>query len=435
MPRLNSVIKIFGIMVVLVLAAYLTGLIPFTDSRFKASGSSAYLPEADDSFEFYLEENQRRIRSALNEHYFADSQSPFGESYSLEQVVQMRSPFEIMPQRESCNDASEGEATSTGGKGFLLIHGLSDSPYLLSPVSQSLSALYPCSPIRAVLIPGHATVPGDLINSDYRQWEQVVEYGISTFETEVEELFVVGYSNGSSLILNYLDQRRDDDFVSGLIFLSPGLKAKNALISLSPYMRYLMRWVNTEDDLDAVKYESFPMGAAAEFSKLGQLLLDPGFEPLDIPVLMVLSGDDTTIDGDTTVAFFCDKMSSNRRQLHWYRSVNTGTTPGVSCDGLNIQDVEIADPRFIGHSHVSITMPVSDPHYGQYGNYSSCLAYDDSPQRFDECRNNDSTTVYGENNIRDEDGFYQGKLVRRTTFNPLYDQMIESINCFVDGSC
>lgn len=430
MPRKRFLTAIISLALVLLLTLYMAGIFPPVDSRLRPSGYADYTPTPGDSFTYYIDQNKQRIRTALSEHFFNKQAAPFGPAYSLEDVVQMRAPFQIPQSGQPCNDPQAGS-----GKGFLLVHGLSDSPYLLSAVALSLAEFYPCALIRGLLIPGHGTVPGDLMQVGRDDWDRATAFGIEGFPEAVKELYMVGYSNGSSLLLSYLDQHRGDDFLKALILLSPGLKASDELIYLAPYVHRLVKWVNIDADRDAAKYESFAMNAAAEFHKLTTEVTHPGFHPIDIPVFMVMSSDDTTVNNNTAVEFFCNKVSNSHRRLLWYRSAITEIYPSIDCDGMEIVDVAVSNKRFINHSHVSITMPMSDPHYGIDGKYSSCLAYSEDSVRFAECNSNNAGTVYGENSIRDENDLYQGKLVRRTTFNPLYDEMMNEVQCFIDQSC
>jgi esterase/lipase len=430
MPSKKKLFGTVGIAIVFLLLLYIFDFFPSAYSRLRPPDTAGYIPQSGDSFDFYLAQNRQRIRAALSEHFFSKQDQPFGAAYSLDDVVQMRSPFQIPESGQTCDDPQEG-----GGKGFLLIHGLSDSPYLLSAVAQTLSGYYPCALIRALLIPGHGTVPGDLRAVTLDDWERATTFGIEGFPSDVNELYMVGYSNGSSLFLNYLDQNNDNELFKGLILLSPGLRADDSRIYLAPYFHRLVKWVNVDTDTDAAKYESFATNAAAEFHKLTTKITDPNFEPVSIPVFMAMSSDDTTVDNFAAVEFFCNKVNNTHRQLLWYRSTNTEISPGTDCDGLNVIDVAVDNARFVNHSHVAITLPSNDPHYGIDGNYPSCLAYSDDLDQFAQCINNDADTVYGENTIRDDDGLYQGKLVRRTTFNPLYDEMMNEVRCFIDQSC
>jgi len=430
MLKKRVVISTIGLSLALLLVLYIIGIFPPADSRLKPSGFTDYIPVHGDSFDYYIEQNKQRIRAALSEHFFSKQETPFGSDYTLEEVVQMRAPFQIPESGQTCNDPRAGS-----GKGFILVHGLSDSPYLLSAVARSLSDFYPCALIRTLLTPGHGTVPGDLMRVKRDDWEKATAFGIEGFPASVNELYMVGYSNGSSLLLSYMDQHRTDESLKGLILLSPGLKADDWRIYLAPYLHRVVKWINTESDEDAAKYESFATNAAAEFHKLTREVTHPDFPPVDVPVFMAMSSDDMTVKNITAVDFFCNKVNNNHRRLLWYRSENTAISPSISCEGLDVVDVSIDNPRFISHSHVSITMPISDPHYGIDGNYSSCLVYSDEPIRFAECKSNNIETVYGELSILDDDDLYQGKLVRRTTFNPLYDEMMIGVRCFIDRKC
>jgi esterase/lipase len=305
---------------------------------------------------------------------------------------------------------------------------------LLKRVAESIASEYPCALIRGLLSPGHSTVPGDLLNVRREDWYQTFAFGVSGFFNLVESLYVVGYSNGSVLALNYLDRNRDSAAISGLILLSPGLKTRDTRAFLSPWLKYGWKWINQSPDQDAVKYESFPMSAAAEFYHLTEDVTRAGFGSLSLPVLMVVSGDDTTIDNQYSVDFFCNKLDADSRKMIWYQSgLGSGNPEGI-CSGIELIPPAQTD-RFISYSHVAITMPPTDPHYGMDGNYSACLTYTSEPDIFLRCREDNAATVYAENSYLDEARSFAGKLVRRTTFNPAYNEMISELSCFVNSDC
>lgn len=413
-----------------VLAALAIWLIrPSATPRYNSSDSPAYIPQSGDSFDFYLEENDRRIRNALQSYFFDTHPNPFG-SYTLEQVVAMRQPFEIPGDASLCMKAGLEKS-----KGILMLHGLSDSPFLLRELAQSLAQQYPCALIRGMLTPGHGTVPGDLLRSTRMDWQRAADYGIESFATVVDELYIVGYSNGGLLALNYLDRHREGELIAGLVLLSPALLTADPRAYLSPYLRYVIKWISKNADVDAAKYESFPMQAAAEFYLQTRAINSSAFQPLDTPMMMVVSSDDTTVSAQAAAAFFCDKNSSDRSQLLWYQSEFSKNDPGVSCPGLQMVSGADLPERFVSHSHVSVPISMTNTHYGWNASYSNCLNYSDAPERMLACQTNHDMTVYGENSILDESGNYQGKLVRRSTFNPLYGQMLEAIECFMDGNC
>ncbi len=403
---------------------------PDQDSRFNPSTSPAYLPSGQENFSHYVEENRRRIRQALENYYFSGQDNPFGSQYSIDEVVSMRAPFEILPDQSRCNDA-----VSSPLQGFLLVHGLTDSPYLLSELAASLADRFPCARIRSLLMPGHGTVPGDLLKVSLADWQQAIRYGVESFEGMVDELFLVGYSNGAALAIDQLHLHPRQSLIKGLILLSPGLEAAQRSIALAPYLQYFLRWVSKGPDRDAAKYDSMPTSAAAVFYRLTEKIKQPGLPRLEIPVFMAISGDDTTVNNAYAADYFCQQAAPPSSRLIWYRSVATGVTPDANCPGLQVIDVADVPERYISHSHVAIAMPADNEHYGMDGHYSVCTAYGEYPQLHDQCKNDKFNTVYGENTLRDETLLYRGKVVRRATFNPLYEELVAAITCFVDAHC
>jgi hypothetical protein len=101
---------------------------------------------------------------------------------------------------------------------------------------------------------------------------------------------------------------------------------------------------------------------------------------------------------------------------------------------MQVVPAEAPGQRVYSLSHTSISVPPEDPHYGFDGAYSICLHYGDGTPDFNTCVNDDAQTVYGERNLGSE-GRYEGKLIRRGSFNPHYAPMFEAIACFIDGDC
>ena len=87
-----------------------------TEYRFAPSQTPAFLPSTNDfSFEQYIKQNRHHIKQALEPRFTKNSQV-FGAGYTLDDLVDMRSPFQIKPQTNKCNKKDK--------IGFLLLHGL-----------------------------------------------------------------------------------------------------------------------------------------------------------------------------------------------------------------------------------------------------------------------------------------------------------------------
>lgn len=409
-------------------------------SRFQPSENPAYIPQAGDSFEFYLQENRKRIRSALSTYYYSQESEPFGKGLALETVLEMRSPFQYLPE-ETC--AYDNEDTEKSSRGFLLVHGLTDSPYLLRSIAEALHAEFPCALIQALLSPGHSTVPGDLLNVELEQWQATFYWGLASLNSQTDEVTVFGYSNGAALALNFLNANNANslDAIDKLVLISPGIKPADSRAFLTPYFKYIQPWLYKHEDRDAVKYESFASHAAAEFYKLTQLITAADMPTLETPSLMLVSGDDTTVDARASLNLFCNQLSSPNNKLIWFQSSSQESQLSQSCEGVEVwehasnKSKDSKRERVLSLSHIALSIPASDPYYGIDGHYPVCLAHKDSPAQFSRCLDNGQDSLYAEANFLDQNGEYEGAIIRRTSFNPRFDDMMRQINCFIGNSC
>lgn len=401
------------------------------------SGFVVGSPDSETSFADYLIDTRERLQSALT-IYYQDNETPFGADYPLQAVLEMRAPFELPPAPE----CSAVEPRSKAAQGYLLIHGLSDSPYLLSAVGRRLHEQDPCALVRAVLLPGHGTVPGDAREVNRQHWRETVHIGIEQFRPAVDQLTLIGYSAGATLALEYVDQHPDDTLIDGLVLLSPALALPGVLVRLSPYLRWFRQWVGIESEQDAAKYESFPIHAGAEFFLMIREFNWRQMEPLRVPVFMAASSQDDTVDARASVELFCSKAPVGARELFWLTTETgdgaagdsgTGLAPALSCDGVRSVDGGSEEHRSVSVSHVGITLPPDDPHYGVDGLYRQCLHYPVGELR-DTCLDQNEQTVYGERSLL-IDGRFDGFLMRRSTFNPAFEEMVAAMHCLLEPDC
>ena len=119
------------------------------------------------------------------------------------------------------------EIVPTGGiaGGAVLVHGLTDSPYSMKAVGDTLKAsgYYGV----ALRMPGHGTVPAGLTTAVWEDWLAAVRVGVQHVRERIgpdKPLVLVGYSNGGALVLKYaLDQVERGDGVrpTRLALISP----------------------------------------------------------------------------------------------------------------------------------------------------------------------------------------------------------------------
>ena len=410
-----------------------------TPSFLKKTGRPIGVPDPDLPFSQYVQESRKNIEQILTDLRFANGTDPYLGHYSASQAAQMRSPFERLPQK---NSTGPGQ-----GKGFLLIHGLTDSPYLMHSIADSLQQAYPNGTIRAVLLPGHGTVAGDSLNMRHRDWMAVTDYGVRSFEKMdgISELYLVGFSTGTALAVRHLQDNPKNPKIKGLILISTAVKAKSGAAFLSPYLRLVKDWLDTFEERDAARYESFSVNAGAEFYLLTKNIMKSK-TPIDVPVLMAVSADDDTIDADAARKFFCENVSARRRGLIWYASRHAERNIDPPCGdikeiALGPVDREFQGTafRFANYAHTALSMNPADEHYGVNGKYHQCKAYDTPPDMadFEKCEQGSGKTIFGERDIASEAA--KKKLDydywRRGTFNPDYARLERAIICLVDEAC
>ena len=396
-----------------------------TEYRFSPSQNRAFLPDTHNiTFEQYIATNRHNIKTALTPRFTKNSQV-FGVGYTLDDLVDMRSPFQIKPQNNKCNKKDK--------IGFLLLHGLTDTPYSFTDIAPYLSKQYRCATIRATLMTGHGTIPGDSLEVDYTEWVKMVTYGLSSFADEVTGIYLIGFSTGSTLALHHIVKNQPlAHKIHALIMLAPALKAKSKLAFLAPFMNMMFPYMATYNDTNAAAYESFSYNLAAQFYLLTQqLILNKNIET---PVFMALAADDETIDTATANTYFCNNIKNSKKRMLWYHGKNNNLTKCTGITEVHHVPNKLPDKnRFINHSHTSIPWHASNTHYGIDGKYSHCLHYFNDTQQYSGCKTDNHATLYGSRNLSTQD-IPENQLLRRSTFNPNFDKMMQSIVLFIEDT-
>ena len=378
--------------------------------RLQPSGLNTTFAVAEDTpFAAYLQKTREMmIKARVDIH-----------DDNREEVLKANMPFELRPDQESFPKGKDGKYR----RGILLIHGLSDSPYLLQPLASHLQkqGFF----VRTILLPGHGTVPGDLLNIHYQEWIRAVQYGVRGMKGEVTDLFLGGFSTGAAL--SVLESMKDKE-IKGLILISPALAVKDRRIALAGMLSRVKDWVgDIQDDVDYVKYETFAVNAAYQIYLLTReidILLEQG-NRIEAPVFAALSREDITIDPKRAL-FVLDKFASSPRNVLVVYGKNQQRAGELFNGKIYNENSFLADKKVLDFSHVALPIPCDDRHYGDQGGYKSCLHYRDDREKRRTCLMDDSIwrgEISGDN--------LQAFTVRRLTCNPRYDGMIEKLDQFL----
>lgn len=371
--------------------------------RHQSSGLNSRFIGGGLSFAVYVQRTQAMLRQA---HEGRNDQ---------DEIVAGNSPFELLPEGNSHKGRDQPYR-----RGILLTHGLTDSPYQMRRLAASFQRLG--FRVMAVLLPGHGTQPGDLLDIHWREWEKAVVYGADTLAAEVDELYLGGLSAGAALSVL---QAAHDQRVRALFLFSPAFavnpRAKWANLHRL-YSRWLPKeaWVNVQQDRDLYKYESFCKNAAAQMYALTQAL--PQRE-LDIPVFAVASADDATVISAVTLDFM-QRARHPASRLVWY------ATEKIERQNVEWVNSAVPEKRILSSAHTAIVMPPEDAHYGAHGSYANCLHYYevDKP-KYHACRACGPETWLGEVTERN----LRHGVLRRLMYNPHYASMELSMQRFIEG--
>jgi len=342
----------------------------------------------------------------------------------LEKIVDGNAPFELKPPP----GLSPGQQ-KTCRRGVMLTHGLSDSPYMM----RHLAEFFQQNGFRvmAVLLPGHGTQPGDLLEVKWQEWARTVAYGAYKLAEKVDELYLAGYSTGATLSI-YHSLR--DNRVRGLFLFSPALKItrRAALANLHKLYSWLVpsaKWVDVKPDLDICKYESFTKNAAAQTYALTRTLSRQLREhELDIPVFAASSADDMTVDTSATLQFMAHANHPSSK-LVLYTTEPEKLPRGFPADKLELVNSVFPGQKILSSAHTAIVLPPEDSHYGVDGDYSNCVHYfPDDMEKYGACLEHPGQDFQGE--ITEKN--LKAGILRRLMYNPNFAALKVSMQRFID---
>jgi esterase/lipase len=242
-----------------------------------------------------------------------------------------------------------------------------------------------CFTVRAILLPGHGTVPGDLLEVTYQEWIAAARFGIDSFAGAVDDLYIAGFSTGGTLALYHALAAPAPAAppIRGLILFSPAIQVADVLAPLANWHRIYSwaiprgEWIGKLfDEHDDVKYESFAKNAGDQIYLLThEVAAAARGRRLPTPLFVALSQDDATVSSRATIEFFrqvTPATGSPNALIAYTRVPEAIGGPGPIRDRISVYP----DQGIIAFSHVAIPVRPDNPHYGRNGTYRSCLEYE-----------------------------------------------------------
>jgi len=385
------------------------------EARHQPSGLNTLFNGGQLSFADYVESSRAMIAKT---HAGVDGRES-------KKIIDGNAPFELKPAA-SCPAGKD----KTYRRGVLLTHGLTDSPYFM----RDMAAFFQenCFRVMAILLPGHGTRPGDLLDVSWQEWAKAEAYGTDQLAAEADEVYLAGFSTGGALSVY---QSLRDKRVRGLFLFSPAMKVTSlgAVANLHKIYSWAFpsaKWLDIMPDKDIYKYESFPKNAGAQIYKLTReihaQLKDGG---VGLPVFAAASQDDTTVYTSATLEFMSHSGNpSNKLVLY---TTDTGNVPkDISPGKLELVNSVIPEQKILSSAHTAMLVSPNDEHYGAAGNYSNCIHYyPGEMEKYDACNNKPAEDFQGE---LTEKNLKTG-IMRRLMYNPNFAALKSSMKRFIDS--
>jgi esterase/lipase len=388
---------------------------PLLGIRHRPSGLNAAFTSAQLTFPEYIEHCRDMIAQARSEL----------AATALKKVVEGNAPFELLPA-----DGYPAGKEKTYRRGILLTHGLTDSPYFM----RHLAAFFQENGFRvmAVLLPGHGTRPGDLLDVRWQEWAKAVAYGVEKLALEVDEVYLGGYSAGGALSVyqSFCDQR-----VRGLFLFSPALKVSPKAAFAHAHKTYSWlapsaKWLDIKPDTDVYKYESFPKNAAAQMYALTQAVRTQMAKGnVLIPVFAVVSQDDATVNTSATVEFMAHAPHAGNKLVYYFSKADK-IPAGLPKEKFECVNSVFPEHNIVSSAHTAIVLPREDTYYGEQGEYYNGLHYYPGEMaRYAACKQQAGPLLQGE--ITAEN--LKAGTLRRLMHNPNFATLKIAMRQFIDS--
>lgn len=330
--------------------------------------------------------------------------------------IDLNAPYELRPEKSNPNC------------GALLIHGLLDTPFIMHDLGKHLQSNGLM--VRSVLLPGHGTVPGALLNIKFQDWIQTVRYGVTSLKKEVDQVFLMGFSTGA--ILSIYEALENPEKIAGVILLAPAFKINTPLDFITNWHRYISWclprtcWANIGLENDYTKYQSLAFNAIYQVYQLAKLIRSK--RTLACPIFLIATEDDPIVLTTTSLHYF-QKTTNPLNQFLLYSSNH----PHYADKRITIRNSSYQELHIKNFSHVALPVSPNNFHYGKKGDYPYASHVDDDHDHLYCAMSEPEKLIYN--------FLYDRKILKlkhqRLSFNPDFDFLAGEISQFVEkvGKC
>jgi len=317
--------------ILLIMFAFLPGcssqvLKPWHRAKLTAEFDAGMTDEVN-SFEEYLQLEDRLFEQLEKEVY---AETGAGSEYD---IIRYSSGSLSDPQHRTpnWNRSFELETAAPRG-GVLLLHGMSDSPYSLRTLGETLNQRGYW--IIGLRLPGHGTAPSGLKTVRWQDMSAAVHLAMERLSVRMEgkPIHIIGYSNGAALALDFTLNVLDEDdspLPASLVLISPavGLPPGSGLAGFMDLLSHLpglggFSWVSILPEFDPYKYNSFATNAGTQVYRLTRSVSNRIAEKAQSgpvrhfpPVLVLKSQIDATVSVNAVVDRLLKRLGPDGHEL------------------------------------------------------------------------------------------------------------------------
>lgn len=216
----------------------------------------------------------------------------------------------------------------TNGKGVLLVHGWTSTPYEVRRLGKYLNENgYTVSGIQ---LKGHGTVPQDLENVRWADWLEDVKKGFEELKQKCPKVFIGGTSIGSSLAMKFVEENPD---VAGLVLMATPyrLRFEKQVIYfaniLKGFRKYRKKFYPPTFGLSTtitrlISYQTYPITSALEtFELIREARKNLG--KITQPCLIMQSTHDHIVEKDSIDKIYSQIGSKIKRKEYIEKAYHT----------------------------------------------------------------------------------------------------------------
>lgn len=226
--------------------------------------------------------------------------------------------------QKGCEAFETGDLNSPTA--ILFVHGLNDSANCFRFMAPELAKSGYCC--RVMRLPGFGESTEEYGRYEAGDWIDAVDKEVSQLKSKHKRVFVVAHSLGGATAIAFLLQKRNP--IDGIALLAPAIETSNKRSPLlsARFFHDLGNWIliftktlespydndcndpdgrNPSDKIRYVKRNT--IGQLYELIEVNRGKANQ----LELPVLMVLPGDDKIVDNDASRKYFEDIKTENKK--------------------------------------------------------------------------------------------------------------------------